>query len=128
MIEEAEIAEVVDSLRSGWISTGPKVARFEEMFRSYIGSKHAIAVNSCTAALHLAMLVSGLKPSDEVVTTPMTFAATANAILQVGAKPVFVDIDPKTFNIDPARVVDAITPKTRAIIPVQPPIFAVHLD
>jgi dTDP-4-amino-4,6-dideoxygalactose transaminase len=118
MIEEAEIAEVVDSLRSGWLSTGPKVARFEELFRDYIGCGHAKAVNSCTAGLHLAMLVSGVERGDEVITTPMTFAATANVIEHVGARPVFVDVDPVTMNIDPDAVEAAITPRTRAIIPV----------
>ncbi|MFH1741410.1 MAG: DegT/DnrJ/EryC1/StrS family aminotransferase [bacterium] len=117
-IEEDEIAEVVDSLRSGWISTGPKVARFEEMFRDYIGCRFARATSSCTAGLHLAMLVAGLKPGDEVITSPLTFAATANAILHAGGKPVFADVDPQTFNIDPERIPEKITGRTRAILPV----------
>ncbi|HPA47450.1 MAG TPA: DegT/DnrJ/EryC1/StrS aminotransferase family protein [bacterium] len=117
-IEEDEIAEVVDSLRSGWISTGPKVARFEEMFRQYIGCRFARATSSCTAGLHLAMVVAGLEPGDEVITTPLTFAATANAILHAGGRPVFVDIDPDTFNIDPDRIPEKITTQTRAIVPV----------
>jgi dTDP-4-amino-4,6-dideoxygalactose transaminase len=90
-IEEDEIQEVVDSLRSGWISTGPKVTKFEDLFKAYIGSKHALALNSCTAGLHLSMIVAGLQPGDEVITTPMTFGATANAIVHTGARPVFVD-------------------------------------
>ncbi|MBU0581135.1 MAG: DegT/DnrJ/EryC1/StrS family aminotransferase [Candidatus Margulisbacteria bacterium] len=118
LIEEPEIKEVEASLRSGWIGTGPKVAKFEEMFSNYIGTKYAIALHSCTAGLHLAMLVSGIKPGDEVITTPMTFCATANAIIHAGGKPVFVDIDRNTMNIDPKRIEKAITPRTKAIIPV----------
>ncbi len=117
-IEEDEIAEVVDSLRSGWISTGPKVARFEDLFREYTGCQFARATSSCTAGLHLAMLVAGIQPGDEVITSPLTFAATANAILHTGAKPVFADVDPQTFNIDPSQIPGKITPKTRAILPV----------
>ena len=88
------------------------------MFREYVGARHAVAVNSCTAALHLSLLVSGVGPGDEVITTPMTFCATANAILHAGARPVFVDVDPDTMNLDPAGVEAAITPRTRAIVPV----------
>jgi dTDP-4-amino-4,6-dideoxygalactose transaminase len=117
-IEEDEIAEVVATLRSGWIGTGPRVARFEEMFREYIGARHAIAVNSCTAALHLSMVVAGVGPGDEVITTPMTFCATANAVLHTGAMPVFVDVDPETGNIDPERIASAVTARTKAILPV----------
>lgn len=115
---EAEIGEVVDSMRSGWLGTGPKVARFEELFRDYTGARHAVAVNSCTAALHLSLLASGVGPGDEVVTTPMTFVATANAIVHTGATPVFVDCDARTGLIDPQRIEDALTPRTRAILPV----------
>ncbi|MBI4583930.1 MAG: DegT/DnrJ/EryC1/StrS family aminotransferase [Planctomycetes bacterium] len=117
-IGEEEVAEVVATLRSGWIGTGPKVKKFEEMFREYVGAKHAIAVNSCTAALHLSLLVSGVGPGDEVITTPMTFCATANAILHTGARPVFADVDEATMNIDPGQIQAAITPRTRAIVPV----------
>ena len=92
-IEQAEIDEVVECLKSGWIGTGPRVNEFENAFRDYIGSKHAIALNSCTAALHLSMLISDVSIGDEVITTPMTFAATANAILHTGAKPIFVDVE-----------------------------------
>jgi dTDP-4-amino-4,6-dideoxygalactose transaminase len=118
IIEEEEINEVVACLRSGWISTGPRVARFERLFRDYIGCKHARALASCTAGLHLSMLVAGIKPGDEIITTPMTFCATANVITHVGATPVFADIDRSTMTIDPDEVKKKITPKTRAIIPV----------
>ncbi len=117
-LSEESIAEVVDSLRSGWIGTGPKVARFEDLFRDYTGADHAIAVNSCTAALHLSLVALGIGPGDEVITTPMTFAATANAIVHAGAKPVFVDCDRDTQLIDPALIEGAITARTRAIVPV----------
>ncbi|HEX7052155.1 MAG TPA: DegT/DnrJ/EryC1/StrS family aminotransferase [Longimicrobiales bacterium] len=117
-IGEAEIAEVVDTLRSGWIGTGPRVAQFEEAFRRYIGTEHAIAVSSCTAGLHLSMIAAGLAADDEVITTPMTFVATANAIVHTGARPVFVDCDRDTGLIDPQRIEDAVTPRTRAIVPV----------
>jgi dTDP-4-amino-4,6-dideoxygalactose transaminase len=118
LIGEDEIQEVVATLRSGWIGTGPRVARFEELFKEYIGCREAVAVSSCTAALHLAMLVSGVGPGDEVITTPLTFCATANSIVHTGARPVFVDVEPDTGNIDPERVAAAITPRTRAIVPV----------
>lgn len=117
-IRQAEIDEVVDSLKVGWLGTGPKVARFEEQFRRYIGSEYAVAVNSCTAGLHLAMLVADLKPGDEVITTPMTFCATVNTIIHAGGKPVLVDCERDTQLIDPQQIEDAITPRTRAIIPV----------
>jgi len=117
-IEQPEIDEVVECLKSGWIGTGPRVHKFENSFRDYIGSKYAIALNSCTAALHLSMLVSGVSAGDEVITTPMTFAATGNAILHTGAKPVFVDVERDSMNIDPNLIEKVITPKTRAILPV----------
>jgi dTDP-4-amino-4,6-dideoxygalactose transaminase len=118
LIGDAEIDEVVDSLRSGWLGTGPKVARFERDFAAYKRVDQAVAVNSCTAALHLSLLAAGLGPGDEVITTPLTFCATVNAILHVGARPVLADVDPVTFNIDPAKVAECITPRTRAILPV----------
>jgi len=117
-IEEAEIEEVVASMRSGWLGTGPKVARFEEDFRRYTGAAYAVAVNSCTAALHLSMIASGVGPGDEVITTPLTFCASVNAIIHTGATPVLADVDPETMNIDPARVAERVTKKTRAIVPV----------
>lgn len=118
LIGEAEIDEVVDSLRSGWLGTGPKVARFERAFAAYKGAEQAVAVNSCTAALHLSLLAADLGPGDEVITTPLTFCATVNAILHAGATPVLADVDPISFNIDPAEVAARITPRTRAILPV----------
>ena len=118
LIEEPEINEVVDSLRSGWLVTGPKVAKFEEMFRQHVGAEHAMAVNSCTAAIHLSLIVAGIKPGDEVITTPMTFCATVNTIVHSGATPVLVDCERGSLLIDPQRIEDAITPRTRAIVPV----------
>ncbi len=118
VLGDEEINEVVDTLRPGWIGTGPKAVRFEQDFARYVGSKHALAVNSCTAALHLGLIANHIGPGDEVITTPLTFAATANVIMHVGAKPVFADIDPTTLNIDPANIERAITPQTKAIIPV----------
>lgn len=118
LIEEPEIQEVVDTLRSGWLGTGPKVAKFEDMFKEYTGAKYAMALNSCTAGLHLAMVVTGIRSGDEVITTPLTFASTANAIIHTGATPVFVDVEKETMNIDPEKIEEAITPRTRAIIPV----------
>jgi len=114
----AEIAEVIATLEGGWLSTGPRVRRFEEAFAAYVGAPHAIALNSCTAGLHLSLLAAGVGPGDEVITTPLTFCATANVIIHAGATPVFADIDPTTGNLDPAAVDAAITPRTRAVIPV----------
>ena len=118
LIEEDEIQEVVKTLRSGWIGTGPKSHQFEEMFREYKKAPYAMAVNSCTAALHLSMLAMGIKRGDEVITTPMTFCATANAILHAGATPVFADCERGTMNIDPQAIIQKITPRTKAILPV----------
>lgn len=117
-VEDAEIEEVVATMKSGWLGTGPKVARFEQNFKAYKDAPHAMAVNSCTAALHLSLVASGIKPGDEVITTPMTFCATVNAIIHAGGTPVLADIDPVTMNIDPARVEEKITSRTRAILPV----------
>jgi dTDP-4-amino-4,6-dideoxygalactose transaminase len=117
-IEEPEIEEVVASLRSGWLGTGPKVAQFEEDFKRYKGLRYAIAVNSCTAALHLSMLATGLQPGDEVITTPLTFCATVNAIIHADLKPVLADVDAATMNIDPQEIVTKITERTRAVVPV----------
>ncbi|HTF88344.1 MAG TPA: DegT/DnrJ/EryC1/StrS family aminotransferase [Planctomycetota bacterium] len=117
-IEEPEIAEVVDSLRNCWLGTGPKVARLERDFAAYKGAPQAVAMNSCTAALHLSILAAGLEPGDEVITTPLTFCATVNAILHAGATPVLADIDRRTQNLDPNAVERAITSRTRAILPV----------
>jgi dTDP-4-amino-4,6-dideoxygalactose transaminase len=117
-IEDDEINEVVDSLRSGWITTGPKVKRFEEEFKKYVGSPYAVPLSSATAGLHLVMLSLGLSQGDEVITTPMTFAATVSMIVRAGARPVLADIDPDTLNIDAAKIRARITERTRAIVPV----------
>ncbi len=117
-ILQPEIDEVVDSLKKSWIGTGPKVLRFEKDFKEYIGCKHTKALNSCTAGMFLSLIVSGIKPGDEVITTPLTFSSTANVILHAGAKPVFVDVEKNTMNIDPNLVEKAVTKKTKAIIPV----------
>ncbi len=117
-IRDEEIEEVIDTLRSGWITTGKKTKRFEEEFREYIGCEHAIALSSCTAALHLALVAADIGKGDEVITTPFTFAATGEVINYVGATPVFVDIEEDTYNVDPNKIEDAITPQTKAIIPV----------
>ncbi|MGB3491324.1 MAG: DegT/DnrJ/EryC1/StrS family aminotransferase [Elainellaceae cyanobacterium] len=117
-IGEDEIAEVVDSMRSGWLGTGPKVARFTEDFTKYKNVNYGVAVNSCTAALHLSIVAAGIGPGDEVITTPLTFCATVNSIMHAGATPVLADIDPVTRNIDPQRILEKITPRTKAVIPV----------
>jgi dTDP-4-amino-4,6-dideoxygalactose transaminase len=117
-IEDAEIEEVIATLKSGWLGTGPKVAQFETEFAAYKGAEFSAALNSCTAALHLSILAAGLKPGDEVITTPMTFCATVNAIIHAGATPVLADVDPVTMNIDAAAIRQKITPRTRAILPV----------
>ncbi len=118
IISDEEVEEVVKVLRSGFIAQGPKVAEFEENFAEYVGVKHAVASSSGTTALHLALLAADIGPGDEVITTPFSFAATGNSILYVGAKPVFVDIDRKTYNIDPAKIEKAVTEDTKAIMPV----------
>lgn len=118
LIEEEEISEVVACLRSGWIGTGPRVAKFEEDFAAYKGVSQAVALNSCTAALHLSLLAADLGAGDEVITTPLTFCATVNAIIHAGATPVLADVDPVTMNIDPSEIERRITAKTRGIIPV----------
>ncbi len=117
-IEEDEIQEVVATIRSGWLGTGPKVDRFQAIFRQYTAARYAVALNSCTAGLHLSMIVAGLRPGDEVITTPMTFCATANAILHAGGRPVFVDVDLRTMNIAPDRIEQALSRRTKAIVPV----------
>ena len=118
LIEEDEISEVVSTLRSSWIGTGPKVARFEEDFKRYKNASHAVAVNSCTAALHLSLLAAGLDEGDEVITTALTFCSTINAIIHAKAKPVLVDVEADSMNIDPDRIREAITSRTKAILPV----------
>lgn len=122
-IDEAAIRSVAQVLESEWITRGPKTEEFEEAFRGYIGCRHAIGLNSCTAGLHLALAALGIGRGDEVITTPITFPATANVIIHQGAKPVFVDVDEETLNLDPRRLEEKITQRTRAIIPVH---FAGH--
>jgi perosamine synthetase len=117
-IDEDEIAEVVDTLRSGWLTMGPKTLRFEEEFAAYVGAKHAVALNSCTSALHLALDAIGIGPGDEVITSTYTFTATAAVILHLGARPVLVDVQPDTLTLDPAQVAAHVRPSTRAIVPV----------
>ncbi len=117
-IGKEEIKEVVDTLKSGWWGTGPKVELFERQFREYVGSRYALAVNSATAGLHLALKSLGVGPGDEVITTPMTFCSTANVIIHCGAKPVFADVDINDWNIDPNEIEKKITKRTKAIIPV----------
>jgi len=117
-IDDDEINEVVDSLKSGWITTGPKVKRFEDAFKAYVGAPYAVPLSSATAGLHLTLLALGIKEGDEIITTPMTFASTVSMIILCGGTPVLADIEPGTLNIDVAEVRKKITPKTRAIIPV----------
>src|SRR5437870_7786583 len=117
-IEREEIDEVVRCLESGWIGTGPRVAQFEREFAEYKGVAAAAAVSSCTAAMHLSVLAAGIGPGDEVITTPLTFCATVNAIIHAGATPVLADVDLETMNIDPEQVEARITSKTKALMPV----------
>jgi perosamine synthetase len=117
-IGEDDIQAVVDVLRSDWLTTGPKVAEFEEAFAARVGAKHAVSFSSGTAALHGAAFAAGLKPGDEAITTPMTFAATANCVLYQGATPIFADVAADTLNLDPEQVAARITPRTRAVLPV----------
>src|SRR5580658_8220223 len=116
-IGEEEIQEVADTLRSGWITTGPRVRRFERQFASYTGAAHAVAVSSCTAALHTSLAGLGIGPGDEVIVPTMTFCSTANVVVHLGATPVIVDVDDDLL-IDLSCVERAITPRTKAIIPV----------
>ncbi|HZJ72341.1 MAG TPA: aminotransferase class I/II-fold pyridoxal phosphate-dependent enzyme [Planctomycetota bacterium] len=118
IIDAEAVAAVTRTLESCWIGTGPRVHELEGEFARYVGATHALATSSCTAALHLAMVATGIGPGDEVITTPMTFCATANSIVHTGATPVFADCRRDTMNIDPAAVEAAVTPRTKAIIPV----------
>ncbi len=118
LIETPEIEELISIMNSGWLGTGPRVAKFERDFAAFKEVKHVAAVNSGTAALHLSMLAAGLQVGDEVIAPAMTFCATINAIIHTGATPVLADIDNQTMNIDPARIEEKITSKTRAILPV----------
>ena len=113
-----EEAEVIATLRSGWLTTGPRTKEFERRFADYVGAKHAVGLTSCTAALHISLVALGVGPGDEVITTPITWAATANVIVHTGATPVFADVLPETLCIDPASVAALITERTKALIPV----------
>ncbi|QNK39919.1 DegT/DnrJ/EryC1/StrS family aminotransferase [Caproicibacter fermentans] len=117
-LTDQEVNAVIDTLKSSWIAKGPRTVKFEQQFAQFVGAKHAIATNSGTAALHLALLSKGIGSGDEVITTPNTFASTANTIIHVGAKPVFADIDYRTGCIDPSEIEKKITPRTKAIVPV----------
>ncbi len=128
VIGEEEIEAVVQVLRSPWITTGPKAKRFEVEFASYVGSSAALALSSCTAALHTALVTLGIGPGDEVITTPMTFVASVNVIEHVGARPILADVEADTLNIAPAAVAAAISPRTKAILPVHYAGHPVDLD
>lgn len=127
-IGDAEIDAVVAALQSGWLSTGPQVKLFEQAFAAYVGARHAVAVSSGTAAIHLALLASGIGAGDEVITTPLTFCSTAHTIVHTGATPIFADIDPRTWNLCPQAVAQVITPRTRAFLPVHYAGRAVDVD
>ncbi|MBR2942642.1 MAG: aminotransferase class I/II-fold pyridoxal phosphate-dependent enzyme, partial [Clostridia bacterium] len=127
-VSEAEVESIAAAVRSGWWAKGPRTIEFERKFAEYVGAKHCIGLNSCTAALHLALVAAGVGPGDEVITTPLTFAASANTILHVGAKPVFADIDMDTGLIDPREIEKKITKKTRAVVPVHYAGLAADLD
>src|SRR5438105_4508031 len=117
-IDESEIEAVAETLRSGWLTTGPRSAELEARMRDYLEAKHVLAVSSCTAALHLSLVALGVGPGDEVITTPLTWPATANVIVHCGATPLFADVRDDTLNIDPERVRELVGPRTKAIVPV----------
>ena len=127
-ISRAAIDEVVACLESGWITTGPRVQKFEQALKQYLGAPHVLALSSATAGLHLALLALDLQPGDEVITTPMTFAATLNTIVLAGGRPVLVDVEPHTYNMDVTRLADAIGERTRAIMPIHFAGLPVDLD
>ena len=118
LIDADDERAVLETLRSGWLTTGPRTKGFEKDLAAYTGAAHCVAVNSCTAALHLALEAVGVSAGDEVITSPITFASTANVVVHCGARPVFVDVEPDTFNIDAAAIEPAVTPRTKALMPV----------
>lgn len=128
MVGEEEIRAVTETMRSGWITTGPACKRLEESFSRYVGGHRAVTAATGTAAIHLALRAAGVGEGDEVITTPYTFVATTEAILYLGAKPVFADVDPRTLDIDPAAVAEVITPRTRAIVPVHVAGYPCEMD
>ncbi|HEY6583627.1 MAG TPA: aminotransferase class I/II-fold pyridoxal phosphate-dependent enzyme, partial [Gaiellaceae bacterium] len=117
-VGEEEIAAVADAIRSGWLTTGPRAAELEERLCDYLEAEHVLAVSSGTAALHLSLVALGVGPGDEVITSPITWPATANVIVHTGATPVFVDVRDDDLNLDPERVAEAVTERTKAIVPV----------
>src|SRR6185437_10240000 len=117
-ITDEEIEAVAETLRSGWLTTGPRTAELEARMREYLEAKHVLAVTSGTAALHLSLVALSIGPGDEVITTSLTWPATANVIVHCGATPIFADIRPGDLNVDPAHVQELVSPKTRAILPV----------
>src|ERR687883_1321790 len=117
-ITDEEIAAVSETLRSGWLTTGPRTAELEARMRDYLEAKHVLAVSSCTAALHLSLVALGVGPGDEVITTSLTWPATANVIVHCGATPVFADVRDDTLNIDPERARELVSVRTKAIVPV----------
>ena len=123
-----ELAETIDTIKSGWVTTGKKTHRLESQLAEYLGAKHTIAVNSCTAAMHLMLQAAGVGPGDEIVTTPYTFAATSEAILYTGAKPIYCDINYDSLNIEAATAAKKITRRTKALLPVHIAGLPVHLD
>jgi dTDP-4-amino-4,6-dideoxygalactose transaminase len=127
-MDELEERAVVEVLRSGWVVQGPRVAEFEQRVKNYVGARHAVATSSCTTALHLALVLHGIGPGDEVIVPSFTFIATANAVRYTGATPVFTDIDPQTYNISPDCIEAAITPRTKAIMPVHQIGLAADMD
>jgi dTDP-4-amino-4,6-dideoxygalactose transaminase len=117
-VGEEEVAAVADTLRSGWLTSGPRTAELERLFADYVGVRHVLALSSGTAALHLSLLALGVGPGDEVITTPITWPATANVIVHAGARPVFADVRDSDLNVDPARVAALVGPRTKALLPV----------
>ena len=128
LLGEEEAQAAAEAIRSGWVAQGPRVEQFEAVVASYLGVKHAVAVSSCTTALHLALAGQGIGPGDEVVVPSLSYVATANAVLYVGARPVFADVHPRTFNMDPDALAAVLTPRTRAVVPVHQLGLAADLD